>query len=147
MRSREFITETFNSPYPVKVVQSPESDNYEAGVKLPDGDFMEILFTEDPIDSRWEVEFYRGASLGITGRGDAFRVFATMIEAIRQFIKLEKPSSIIFSATKELEDDDVGNKESRANLYRRMVTRFANSMGYYAVIDDYADREQYQLIR
>lgn len=146
------LTETFNSPYPVQVVKLDKKfgvPRYQANVKLPDNSDMRIIFMRDSLrpdkDSRWEAEFYRDGSLGITGKGDAFRVFATMIEAIRQFIELEEPQSIIFSATKELEDDDVGNEESRTKLYKRMVTRFANSMGYDAVVDDYIDWEQYEL--
>lgn len=152
------LTETFNSPYPVEVVKLDKKfgvPRYQANVKLPDNSDMKIIFmkvpqhhnVEMPGHNQWEVEFTRDGSLGITGEGDAFRVFATAIEAIRQFIKLEKPSSLIFSATKDLDNDDVGNEESRAKLYKRMVTRFANTVGYDVDIDDYADWEQYELKR
>jgi hypothetical protein len=71
------------------------------------------------------VEFYRNNSQQVTGEGDAQRIFATVLQAIQQFIKKKKPTSLFFSAVKE--DDPTG---SRTKLYDRLVQRFATGLGY-----------------
>ena len=126
------ITESFNQPYPVKVIQSPDSEDYEAA----------ILFTEH--GGSWDMEFYWGGSQDVTGGGDAFRIFATMMDAVRQFILMEKPGSVSFTATKDVPDGQ--DPESRAKLYTRMVERFSDSLGYQAYIDDYGDMVEYELV-
>jgi hypothetical protein len=142
MRIAEIITESFNQPYPVKVIQSPDSDDYEALAKLPDGTNMEILFTEH--GGIWDMEFHRGGSQDVTGEGDAFRIFATMMDAVRQFIQMEKPGAVSFTATKDVPEGQ--DPESRAKLYTRMVERFSDSLGYDAYIDDYGDMVEYELV-
>lgn len=136
------LAESFNQPYPVKVTRSPDGDDYDAGVKLPDGTNMEILFTEH--GGIWDMEFHRGGSQDLTGAGDAFRVFATMMEAVKQFIRMENPSVVSFTATKDVPDGQ--DPESRAKLYTRMVERFADSLGYSAYINDYGDIVEYELV-
>jgi hypothetical protein len=138
----DVFAESFNQPYPVKVIQSPDSDDYEAALRLPDGTGMEILFTEH--GGIWDMEFYRGGSQDVTGDGDAFRIFATMMEAVRQFIRMEKPGAVSFTATKDVPEGQ--DPESRAKLYTRMVERFADSLGYQAYIDDYGDMVEYELV-
>ena len=144
MRISEIIIESFDNSYPVKVIQSPDSDDYEAVAKLPDGTSMEIMFSE--YGGVWDMEFHRGGTTAQTGEGDAFRVFATMIEAVKQFIQMEKPYMVSFSASKEAGDVEVGNTESRAKLYNRLVDRFATKMGYNALINDYGSTVEYELI-
>ena len=136
------LAESFNQPYPVKVIQSPGSDDYKAALRLPDGTGMEILFTEH--GGIWDMEFYRGGTQDVTGEGDAFRIFATMMEAVRQFIRMEKPGAVSFTATKDVPEGQ--DPESRAKLYTRMVERFADSLGYNAYIDDYGDMVEYELV-
>lgn len=138
----ETVVESFNQPYPVKVQQSPEGQDYEGYVKLPDGTGMEILFTDH--GGIWDMEFHRGGSQDITGEGDAFRIFATMISAVKQFVKMERPRTVSFTATKEPEQ---GNSQSRAKLYDRMVDKFAASMGYKALITDGGTEVEFELVR
>jgi hypothetical protein len=139
----ETVKESFNQPYPVKVRQSPEGEDYEAHVQLPDGTGMEILFTNH--GGIWDMEFHRGGSQDVTGEGDAFRIFATMLEAVKQFIQVEKPGIVSFRATKDV-DPSEANPESRAKLYNRMVDKFAGKMGYTASMDDYGDTVEYELV-
>ena len=148
MKISEILTESFDQPYPVKVIQSPGSNDYEAGVKLPDGTLLDIRFFRMGFsndNNSWEMEFTRAGSADVTGEGDAFRIFATVIEAARQFIQMKKPYDLFFSASKEAGDVQVGNKQSRAKLYNRMVSRFATKMGYKADIRDSGDSVEYEL--
>ena len=136
------LEESFNQPYPVKLNKSEDGD-YDALVKLPDGTNMDILFTNH--GGIWDMEFHRGNSQDVTGEGDAYRIFATMLSAVKQFIRTEKPRIVSFQATKDVDPNDA-NPESRAKLYSRMVDKFANGLGYNASMDDYGDTVEYELV-
>lgn len=70
-----------------------------------------------------EIEFSRGGSTDVTGKGDTGFVFATVLEAVRQYLKNHQPKAIIFSASK-------GETGSRPKLYQSLINRFANDFGY-----------------
>jgi predicted GNAT family acetyltransferase len=133
------VWESFDRPYPVEFEHSEYGD-VDALTRLPDGTYLSIMFNQESghdgtHPGHWSVEFYRNNSQEVTGEGDAQKVFATVIEAIRQFVIKMKPGSISFSASKEPEADMAQpganvNPESRAKLYNRLVQRYAGSMGY-----------------
>jgi GNAT superfamily N-acetyltransferase len=135
MRASEFITEAFDKPYAFNW-DSSYYGNYGVYVKLPDGNSLTISFyNEDKDNDVWHVAFARGYSQEVTGEGDAQRIFATVLHAIQQFIGKVHPEKLYFSASKKVEPGQ--NSESRAKLYSRMVKRYASSMGYDAVTDDF----------
>ncbi len=120
----EGIEEAFNQPYPLTWEQS--DDSYDALAKLDDGTNLSINFNVEYDENNreyWHVEFWRNNSLAVTGEGDAQRVFATVLTAIQEFVKKERPKKIVFTADKE-------PGESRANLYTKLVKRYAQSMGF-----------------
>lgn len=67
-----------------------------------------------------EVEFTRGGSYDVTGRGDATFVFATVLQAFKEYLQGYRPKYIIFSA----------KEGSRFSLYQKLVNRFASTAGY-----------------
>jgi GNAT superfamily N-acetyltransferase len=135
MRATEFITETFDNPYAFKWDRGDFGD-YDIYVRLPDGNSLTISFNnEDKDNDVWHVAFARGHSQEITGEGDAQRIFATVLHSIKQFIGKVHPEKLYFSASKEVEPGQ--NSESRANLYSRMVKRYASAWGYDSVVDDF----------
>jgi len=138
------VAEALNQPYGFKWEHNDES--HDALVKLPDGSNLSMMFSLDYGaygDEEWTVEFWRGNSQDVTGEGDQQRIFATVLEAIRQFIEMEHPERIRFSANKAVEP---GQKSlSRTNLYNRLVQRYANSWGYSVDVDDFADTTVYNL--
>lgn len=135
MRATEFITETFDNPYAFKWDRGDFGD-YDIYVRLPDGNSLTISFNnEDKDNDVWHVAFARGHSQEITGEGDAQRIFATVLHSIKQFIGKQHPEKLYFSASKEVEPGQ--NSESRANLYSRMVKRYASAWGYDSVVDDF----------
>ena len=146
MRATEFVTEAFNSPYPITWEHGDES--HDALARLPDGSNLSIMFSLDYGeygDEEWTVEFWRNNSQDVTGEGDAYRIFATVMTAIQQFIKTQEPERMRFSATK---DTDSGDRNlSRSNLYTAMVRRYANSWGYQVDVSDYAGSTVYELSR
>jgi GNAT superfamily N-acetyltransferase len=133
MRASEFIVEAFDNPYAYNWSRGDHGD-YDVFVKLPDGSPLNIAFNHEG-DDGWHVAFDRGHSQEVTGEGDAQRIFATVLHAIQQFIGKEHPDKVYFSASKKVESGQ--NSESRSNLYSRMVKRYASSLGYDSVIDDF----------
>ncbi len=118
------LTEAFDQPYPLTWERG--EFGMDAFTKLPDGTQLEINFNDEYDGDGSEithVEFHRGHSQSVTGEGDAQKIFATVLAAIQQFIKDERPKRITFAADKE-------PGPSRANLYTRLVDRFARPMGY-----------------
>jgi predicted GNAT family acetyltransferase len=131
----ESVTEVFDNPYAFKWDRGDFGD-YDIYVKLPDGNSLTISFNnEDKDNDVWHVAFARGHSQEITGEGDAQRIFATVLHSIKQFIGKVHPEKLYFSASKEVEPGQ--NSESRANLYSRMVKRYASAWGYDSVVDDF----------
>jgi hypothetical protein len=154
MRAQEFVTEAFDRPYAMKWEHGNES--HDALVLLPEGGYLSIMFSLDhPYDSdaeEWHVEFYRNNSQEVTGEGDQQRIFATVLEAIKQFVEMKHPETIRFSASKEPEADmaEPGanvNPLSRTKLYNRLVQRYASSLGYQVEISDFGGSTVYHLFK
>ena len=142
MRAHEFVKEAFDQPYPIRWQQSEHGD-YDALATLDDGTYLSIMFNNEGNDE-WQVEFHRNNSQEVTGEGDAQRVFATVLTAIQAFIKKEQPWRLIFSASKE---SNMNFTQSRANLYSRLVQRYARSWGYDEYEEDHGDQVTYELTK
>ncbi len=138
---KENLAEAFNQPYPIKWEKSEHGD-YDALATLGDGTHLSIMF-EHTSPYEVKVEFWRNNSVEVTGEGDAQRVFATVLNAIQQFLKIEQPPNISFSASKEVEPGQ--NSESRAKLYNRLVDRYAAAWGYDSRHFDHGDQITYEL--
>lgn len=124
MKINEILSESFNQSYPLTWQRG--DFGMDAFTKLPDGTPLEINFNDEydhEGNEVTQVEFYRSRSQGVTGEGDAQRIFATVLAAIQQFITDERPKRITFAADKE-------EGESRASLYTKLVQRFAQPLGY-----------------
>ncbi len=146
MRIKDIITEAFTQPYPMSWEHGDES--HDALVKLPDGSNLSIMFSMDYGaygDEEWAVEFWRNNSQEVTGEGDAYRIFATVMEAIKEFIATEDPERIRFSATKDVEPGQ--NSQSRSKLYTTMVKRYASSLGYEVEISEHGSSTVYELFK
>ena len=101
---------------------------------------IDVLFKENEIsddESTWDVTFERGGSTEVTGEGDAMRVFATVIDVLKDFTKKEKPQELAFGAWKSssqlnLPKGHPKTKElsSREKLYKKLVQRYSGRMGY-----------------
>lgn len=137
-------TEAFDNPYKLDYDDEIEGFDQTMSVQLPDKTYLTITFNHEG-RNQWVVEFYRGNTQELTGRGNAQRIFATVIDAIQKFIKKEKPASIDFSADKLVKPGQ--NAESRANLYNSLVKRYASALGYDYKINDQGDQVTYTLKR
>ena len=131
------VTEAFDQPYPIKWEKSEHGD-YDALATLGDGTYLSIMFNNEG-DDEYQIEFHRNNSQAVTGEGDAQRVFATVLSAIQQFLKVEQPWKFIFSASKEVEPGQ--NAQSRASLYNRLMQRYAGAWGYDIYHEDHRSEE------
>jgi len=133
----DIIIEAFDQPYAIQWTKT--NGDWHATADLDDGSELIVLFMSQG-DNQWMVEFERDENMEITGEGDAPRVFATVLTAMRQFIAKRKPAMLNFSAEKD--DDPTG---SRARLYDRMVQRYITGTGYDLTRKDYPGGATYTL--
>ena len=121
----QYITEVFDQTYPYQrklnldsvVGYNFQTKDKKSGV---------ITFTKSEKNSQeWDAEFTINGSIGTTGEGDAFPIFGTVIKVIDEFLKEYKPGILTLTALKNRND-----KESRIDLYRKMLQRMVNKMGY-----------------
>ena len=136
----QHLDEAFDKPY--RFTKKKLYDGYVIyEFKTDDDSNVDVVFMENEIsddESSWVVDFSRKGSMAVTGEGDAMRIFATVIEVLKDFAKKEKPQELVFSAEKPAwqislpKDHPKKSKEmgSREKLYKRMVKRYAGKMGY-----------------
>jgi hypothetical protein len=124
----ENLTEALDSPYPYKWVDQ-EDYEWEAVAPLPSGLDLRIRFEKDR-DNIWDIEFLLGRTLRATGEGDQYRIFATVVKAVTEWIKWllsskQPVNAIKFSAIKDDEQET-----GRARLYDRFAKQLSNSIHF-----------------
>ena len=143
------VNEAFDQPYKILRWEKGDFGDVDAIARLDDGTFLSIMFnkgfSKDSKEEVWSVEFWRNNSQEVTGEGDSQRVFATVLSAIQTFIKNYTPNKIIFAANKV--DDTGQDSQSRANLYDKLVQRYAKSWGFKAFRADTGNKVIYELSR
>lgn len=138
----QFITELFNTVYHVTKVRAlPHRVDYKFTTKNNDTGIIVFnhvkedttRYSEQPY---WYLYFMINGDLGKTGGGDAFSILSTVLSAIKSFIVEYTPNAIVFTASKDAEDDEDGeapvdrNPESRKRLYSTMLSKFARAQNY-----------------
>lgn len=121
------VEESLNQPYNlIDWDQVDFGQPITTWAALPDGTYLEIEFNqESPAFNDWEVSFHRDDTMNLTGQGDAYRIFATVLFAIRKFVIDQNPDEISFSAFKN--KDETGSRQS---LYTALAKRYATNLGY-----------------
>ena len=145
----DMLTEAFDKPYKFRKKKLYKGF-FTYQFVTDDKSQVEVLFREHELsdaESVWSVNFERNGDTRATGEGDAMRIFATVIEVIKDFTKKEKPQELTFSAEKPAwrmnlhHKDPKRSKEmgSREKLYKKLVQRYAGQMGYkYTTQSDYS---------
>lgn len=139
---RQFITEVFDKVYPYhNIVNYPKMVYY--GFETENNRPGKVLF--DKVDSNiWELNFTIQNSASITGGGDAFKIFSTVIKILEEFLNKYDPEILVFSALKVL----VGNSaESRIDLYRAMLKKKGKQAGYDFMEDKESNKSTFVLTR
>ena len=156
-RFDESINEALDRPYKILRWEKGDYGDVDAIARLDDGTFLSVMFnkgfSQETKEEAWSVEFYRNNSQEVTGEGDEFRVFATVLSAIQTFISDRvpgaigkyKPNKVYFSASKQVEP---GQKEqSRAGLYDSLIQRYARALGFTSSRSDNGNKVMYELNR
>jgi len=86
---------------------------------------LEVEFGEFPQRNRkeYEVQFKVGDSYDITGGGNANVIFATVIQACKDFVEMYKPDRLFFTA----------KEQSRARMYDTLTKRVAKQVGWHVI--------------
>jgi hypothetical protein len=112
-----------------------EEDTYATVALAHDssGGEIEVLFT--PLDeggTAIDFDFTRGGSYEMTGGGEAGRVFATVLNALGEYLKdYYQPDYITFAS----------KGDSRTRAYTSLIKRFAGRFGYRQVPYDSLPKE------
>ena len=124
------LTEIFDKPAPIKWGTEGKTIT---GEFIVDDEKYGIYFSpaKDAGKIIWIIEFgqkiagKKRMKTGLTGAGKEFKIFSTVVRAIRDWIKKKKPQSIEFE----------GVGESRNKLYKRLVKTLVKTVPYKALTD------------
>ena len=125
MRFRE-ITEALDNPYPFNLTGPSDSQEFVATAQTPNGTLRMDFDTTDY--DNFGIDFAVGKSMGKTEAGDEFRVFATVVAMMTEWIKtvgIEHVESFDFGANKDEHASD-----GRAKLYARFAKKLASQLGW-----------------
>ena len=130
-----YIAEAFESPFPFKTMKDFQWSivySYE----YPTGKSFDVIFKRETLEptSPVELEFRVNGSTQVqnTKVDVAMRVFASVLDATRRYVKNHAPDVISFIANKEGWDKNTREfvPNNRASLYKRMATKLSSSFGY-----------------
>jgi hypothetical protein len=119
LMKEEELTELFDpkTAFPLKWdKQFAGHGEFHAWAQDADGREIGISFTPTGNGEITDVAFTRGGTHEMTGKGDAARVMATVINAIKIFVDKYKPPYLVFSAK---------STGGRASAYTAMIRRAA----------------------
>lgn len=133
---RQYLTELYDQPFPIFKVEEGNMSaaySYEIGTSGSRKDYMVVNFGYiQPDEEAWDMDFTRGGSTALTGEGQTSRIFASVMDAFKRFIKRYNPKSISFYAQKaELDAKTLSyHSGSRVKLYHSLIRRYAEKHGY-----------------
>lgn len=122
------LYEAFDKPYKVRLKGHNFKDTTQwiGEFNSSNGDEYRINIEKDNIWNKpWSVLFWnKDAGLdkatGLVGKGDQYRIFATVMYVLKKFIKKEQPNIFTFEAL----------EKNRASLYEKMIEKYAGVLGY-----------------
>ncbi len=132
-----YLIEVFNKAYPFKRTIDKDRIEYifttaqgkKGKVDISKGDYKFDFISKDRVTG-WDINFDIDSKVDVTGGGEAFTIFSTVVEIAKDFVAKNKPKVIIFNADK--------SDQSRVNLYTAMVKRLAKQadMEFNITLDD-----------
>lgn len=90
------------------------------------------------------ISFTRDGDAGVTGKGSENKVFGAVINHIKHWVDIREPKVVIFTARKPA-DENGATDDSRSQLYKRMVQRFASQAGYDYDVDSASKEDTFYL--
>ena len=142
------ISESLDQPYPYRWGEQSE-DEWAARARTESGAILDIRFEYGSWDAQWDIDFLLDDGYEATAEGDQFRIFATVVKAIKEWWKSTSAEgipvkTITFSADKL--NNQTGKTGSRERLYSRFAQQFANSIGFTVQSRDNTDATKFELI-
>ena len=127
MRFLEFrLDEALDNPYPFELIGPNDAQEFSATAQTPNGALRMDFETTDY--DNFGIDFAVGKSMGKTEAGDEFRVFATVVAMMSEWIStvgVEHVESFDFGANKDEHASD-----GRAKLYARFAKQLASKLGW-----------------
>lgn len=106
-----------------------QDDSTQVFATLIDDDYVTITYSTDPQKVLY-IDFARNDSSAITGQGNEHKIFGAVVNHIKQYVAHNQPEKIMFKSFKPSTAPFGTPNDSRSNLYKRMVERLANQLGY-----------------
>lgn len=132
MKAIEFLTELFDKP------EKFSMDSYGDGYFSVNGNEYVVNFTD--YGHKTEILFSDEAgSIEVTGAGNALRVFSTVASIILRYVKLNKPSVLMFTSYLD--------ESSRTKLYDRLAKLLATKIPYTLSVHDSHNEREYTFTR
>ena len=118
MRANEILTELFTQPYPYRF----GSTGNWAEFKAADGSNVEVRFAKFNDYRIINIVFERNGRYTLTGAGDSFKIMATVVKIVSEWIRSKNPPIIMFTADLD--------EPSRVQLYARLTQKLIQQLGY-----------------
>jgi hypothetical protein len=125
------LAELLDSTYDWGALEGNDQNHYSA--EFTDEQGKEIEVNISFWRGMWDIEFSRDGTHGITGEGNALKIFGTVVAIVKEFVAAEKPEFMTFSAKKD--------ETSRVKFYKRLAKKL-EAVGYTDVTDS-GDFEKY----
>ena len=135
------LNEIFDKALPWEWDKNPSDTNMVAFFQVDDAEYN-VEF-DSSMEGQWGFDFGRSESNNspvseITGTGNQYAVFATVVDIVKEFISQNDPNHIVFSADR--------NEPSRIKLYNRMLKMFPKDK-YDVKITNEADSAYYDVTK
>jgi hypothetical protein len=123
MRAKEFLSELISQKLAQPIIWVNSSI---ARSNLPSGEEIEVQFAPEATGYD-EISFSVDREFRITGRGNSSQIFATVIQAIKEYIANNPKLHTIALAA---------NEKSRARAYDTLIKRITPELGWHVVPHD-----------
>ena len=127
---RSYLTELFDNPFPVRELKrigwqsSVIEITYQA--QIENGQYLNIDITK--INQGWEINFTLDGSHELTHAGKPYRIFASVVEAVKMFLKWHMET--FNELPKQLDMISKTSEGKRDAVYSAMMRRFGKQYGY-----------------
>ena len=131
---RTYLTELFERPFPVREMKrigyGPTTIEVTYQAQTENGQYLNIDISKIKV-SGWEINFTLDGSHDLTHHGKPYRILATVVEAVRLFLKdhMEAWGEL----PKELYMVSKTSEGKRDAVYSAMMKRFGKEYGYKIV--------------
>ena len=127
---RAYLTELFEHPFPVREMKrigygmTTIEVTYQA--QTEDGQYLNIDITK--INNGWEINFTLDGSHELTHAGKPYRILATVIEAVKMFLKWH--TETFEELPQQFDMVSKTSEGKRDAVYSAMMQRFGKEYGY-----------------